>query len=76
MCALLFWLITRSLWSERVSKDLNYMVGYLSVYLGFGIPAFVLRITIAQDYRSLHFSGTTDKLLVVYSDLGTFYSEK
>ena len=52
----------------RVSKDLNYMVYYLSVRLGLGIPALEPGLPITQDYRSLHFSGTTDKLLVVYSD--------
>lgn len=52
----------------RVSKDLNYMVYYLSVRLGLGIPALEPGLPIIQDYRSLHFSGTTDKLLVVFSD--------
>lgn len=52
----------------RVSKDLNYMVYYLSVRLGLGIPALEPGLPITQDYRSLHFSGTTDKLLVVFSD--------
>jgi len=53
----------------RVSEDLNYMVYYLSVRLGLGLPALEPGLPIEQDYRSLHFDGSTDKLLVVYSDL-------
>jgi len=54
---------------NRVSKDLKYMVYYLSVRLGRGLTALEPGLPILQDYRSLHFSGSTDKLLVVYSDL-------
>lgn len=54
---------------DMVSKDLNYMVYYLSVRLGLGLPALEPGLPIYQDYRSLHFNGSTDKLLVVYSDL-------
>ena len=54
---------------NRVSEDLNYMVYYLSVRLGLGLPALKPALPIVQDYRSLHFKGTTDKLLVVYSNL-------
>jgi len=51
---------------ENVTKDMDYMVYYLSVRLGRGLPALEPSLPIEQDYRSLHFSGTTDKLLVVY----------
>jgi hypothetical protein len=48
---------------------MNIMVYYLSVRLGNGLPSLEPGLPITQDYRSLHFKGSTDKLLVVYSDL-------
>ncbi len=54
---------------DRVSVDMNIMVYYLSVRLGNGLPSLEPGLPITQDYRSLHFKGSTDKLLVVYSDL-------
>jgi len=52
---------------EKVSHEMDYMVYYLSVRLGRGLPALEPGLSIAQDYRSLNFSGSTDKLLLVYT---------
>jgi hypothetical protein len=51
---------------DKVSTDMDYMMYYLSVRLGLALPALEPGLPIEQDYRSLHFSGSTDKLLVVY----------
>ncbi len=51
---------------EKASTEMDYMMYYLSVRLGLGLPALEPGLPIEQDYRSLHFSGSTDKLLVVY----------
>jgi hypothetical protein len=51
---------------ERASKDMDYMVYYLSVRLGLGLIALETGLPIEQPYRSLNFSSTTDKILVVY----------
>ena len=42
------------------------MMYYLSVRLGLGLPALETGLPIEQPYRSLNFSSTTDKILVVY----------
>jgi hypothetical protein len=51
---------------DKVSTEMDYMMYYLSVRLGLGLPALEPGLPIEQQYRSLHFSGSTDKLLVVY----------
>jgi hypothetical protein len=51
---------------DKASTEMDYMMYYLSVRLGLGLPALEPGLPIDQQYRSLHFSGSTDKLLVVY----------
>lgn len=51
---------------EKASKDMDYMVYYQSVRLGLGLIALETGLPIEQPYRSLNFSSTTDKILVVY----------
>jgi hypothetical protein len=51
---------------EKADTEMDYMVYYLSVRLGLGLPALEPGLPIEQPYRSLHFSGSTDQLLVVY----------
>lgn len=51
---------------DTTSKDMDYMVYYLSVRLGLGLIALERGLPIEQPYRSLNFSSTTDKVLVVY----------
>ncbi len=51
---------------EKASTEMDYMMYYLSVRLGLGLPALKPGLPIEQQYRSLHFSGSTDKLLVVF----------
>jgi hypothetical protein len=51
---------------ENDSNDLDYMVQYLSVRLGNEIPALKPGQQIEHPIRSLHFSGSTDQILVVY----------
>ncbi|MDY6847218.1 MAG: hypothetical protein SVP52_08795 [Chloroflexota bacterium] len=51
---------------ENDSNDLDYMVQYLSVRLGDEIPALKPGLQIEHPIRSLHFSGSTDQILMVY----------
>lgn len=51
---------------QNSSKEIDYMVQYLSVRLGDEIPALELGLPIEHAFRSLHFSGMTDQILVVY----------
>lgn len=70
-----FWLSLRTYTPEWFSKGNNFMVCYLIAHLGVGILTLVTMLLITQDFRSLHFPRTMDKLLMVYSNLGFFYSE-
>ncbi len=51
---------------ENTDREMDYMVHYLSVRLGRQLPALEPGLPIEHEYRSQHFSGTTDKLLVVH----------
>ena len=51
---------------ENRTPDLNYMMFYLSVRLGNDLPALETGIPIEKPFRSMHFSGSTDQLLVVH----------
>ncbi len=51
---------------EKSTVQMDYMVYYLSVRLGLGLPALEPGLPIEQPYRSLHFSGSTDQILVVF----------
>lgn len=51
---------------DNTSRELDYMMYYLSVRLGRGLTALEPGLPIEQPYRSLRFSGSTDQLLVVY----------
>jgi len=51
---------------ENTSREMDYMMYYLSVRLGRGLTELEPGLPIEQPYRSLHFSGSTDQLLVVY----------
>ncbi len=51
---------------ENTSREIDYMVHYLSVRLGLQLPALEPGLPIDHQLRSQHFSGTTDQLLVVY----------
>ncbi|MDW7753921.1 MAG: hypothetical protein SCH68_02010 [Brevefilum sp.] len=51
---------------DNATNELDYMVQYLSVRLGDEIPALKPGQQIEHPIRSLHFSGSTDQILVVY----------
>ena len=51
---------------ENTSKEMDYMVQYLSVRLGREIPDLTPGLPIEHPYRSQHFSGSTDQIMVVY----------
>ncbi len=58
------------------APDLNttqipYSMQYLSVRLGDEIPALEPGLDIEQDYRSMKFFGSTDKVIVVYYQQGS-----
>lgn len=46
--------------------QMPYIMQYLSVRLGDEIPALQPGLPIEHDYRSLNFSGSTDKIIAVY----------
>lgn len=52
---------------DNASQEIDYMMYYLSVRLGLGLPALEPGLPIEQPYRSLHFSGSSDQILVVYT---------
>jgi hypothetical protein len=64
LTALLNWIYT----PDNKTEDLDYAMFYLSVRLGSSLPALDPGIPINKDYRSLHFSGSTDRLLVIHYD--------
>jgi len=51
---------------EKKDKDIDYIVQYFSVRIGWEIPALEPGLPIAQSIRSLDFLGSTDQMLVVY----------
>jgi len=51
---------------ENTSQQIDYIVQYLSVRLGWEIPSLEPGLPIKQSIRSLNFSGSTDQMLVVY----------
>jgi hypothetical protein len=51
---------------DHNDTEIPYMVQYLSVRLGREIPALEPGLSIEHPFRSMHFSGSTDQILVVY----------
>jgi len=51
---------------DNTDPQLDYIVQYLSVRLGWEIPDLKPDLPIEQPFRSLHFSGSTNQMLVVY----------
>lgn len=51
---------------ENTNREIDYIVQYLSVRLGREIPALEAGLPIDQTIRSVHFSGNTDQMIVVY----------
>jgi hypothetical protein len=51
-------------------KQMPYLIQYLSVRLGNEIPALQPGLPIIDDYRSLKFLGSTDRIIVVYYQAG------
>ena len=51
---------------ENKSHTLDYVMYYLSVRLGLDLPALEPGLPIEKAYRSLHFSSSTDHILVVH----------
>ncbi len=51
---------------DKKSQNIDYMVHYLSVRLGYEIPALVPGLPINHTLRSLQFTGSTDQMIVVY----------
>ncbi len=50
--------------------EMPYIMQYLSVRIGDEIPALQPGLPIEHDYRSLNFSGSTDKIIAVYYQPG------
>ncbi len=53
---------------ENRTTDLDYMMFYLSVRLGNDLSALKPGLPIEKPFRSMHFSGSTDQILVVHYD--------
>lgn len=51
---------------DQTDPQMAYIVQYLSERLGWEIPDLEPGLPIEQPFRSLHFSGTTDQMLLVY----------
>jgi len=51
---------------ENKTPILDYAMFYLSVRLGTDLPVLEPGLPIEKDYRSFHFSGSTDRILVVH----------
>lgn len=51
---------------ENTSGEMPYLMQYLSVRLGREIPALQPGLPIEQSIRSQHFSGSTDRMIVVF----------
>lgn len=51
-------------------REMPYIMQYLSVRIGDEIPALQPGLPIEHDYRSLNFSGSTDKVIAVYYQSG------
>ncbi len=51
---------------ENTTQELDFAVFYLSVRLGREFPALEAGYPIEKDFRSLHFSSSTDNFVVVY----------
>ncbi len=64
LTALLNWIYA----PESNTQDLDYAVFYLSVRLGRDFPSLETGHPIEKDFRSLHFSSSTDNFLVVYHE--------
>jgi len=62
LTALLNWIYA----PDNLTENLDFAVFYLSVRLGSSLPDLEPGLPISHDYRSLNFSGSTDKLLVVF----------
>jgi hypothetical protein len=51
---------------DHTDSQIDYMVQYLSLRLGREIPALEPGLMIEQPLRSVHFTGSTDQIMVVY----------
>jgi hypothetical protein len=51
---------------ENTSTQLDFMMYYLSVRLGLDLPALEPGLPIEKGYRSMHFSSSTDHIIVVH----------
>jgi hypothetical protein len=53
---------------ESQSLEMPYLLDYISVRLGSGLPGLTEGLLINQDYSNLSFSGTTDHTISLFSD--------
>jgi hypothetical protein len=51
---------------ENKSFDMPYLLDYLSVRLGAGLPALSKGLPLTQDYSTLSFTGTTDETIAIF----------
>ena len=53
---------------DNKTNELDFAVFYLSVRLGFEFPTLETGWPVKKDFRSFHFSSSTDNMLVVHSE--------
>jgi hypothetical protein len=49
------------------SLDMSYLLDYVSVRLGTGLPALTKGLPLTQDYSTLSFSGSTDETIAFFA---------
>jgi hypothetical protein len=52
---------------DGASLEMSYLLDYISVRLGSGLPALTEGYPITQDYSILSFSGTTDETITIFA---------
>jgi hypothetical protein len=52
---------------ENNSLDMPYLLDYISVRLGSGLPALSSGLPVTQDYSTLSFSGSTDETIAIFA---------
>jgi hypothetical protein len=51
---------------DSKSNEMPYLLDYISVRLGSGLPALSKGLPITQDYSTLSFSGSTDETIAIF----------
>jgi hypothetical protein len=62
LTAMLNWTYT----PDNKSLDMSYLLDYISVRLGSGLPALSKGLPLTQDYSTLSYAGSTDETIAIF----------